>query len=197
VQRATAQSITENFRDCGVAKAPPDFQAGWSDCMYFFFTAKMIWYLLRRDWCFTVFKPAGINAWTYFPSLSCSIPNLKFPSDFCTHEVAVPYRSSAQMSFWNEGGVSFVALGPVESQLARHWLRSAAWSRHLTHSLGRSVRRSSFLRVAYKSSRITNNHQIVDGCGGVEVSPLFKASVHYDTMSRFPHPREGTTGGLR
>jgi hypothetical protein len=24
------------FRDYGVAEAPPDFQAGWSDCMYFF-----------------------------------------------------------------------------------------------------------------------------------------------------------------
>jgi hypothetical protein len=36
VQRATAQSKTEIFRDYGVAEAPPGFQAGWSDCMYFF-----------------------------------------------------------------------------------------------------------------------------------------------------------------
>jgi hypothetical protein len=36
VQRATAQSKTGNFRDYGVAEAPPGFQAGWSDCMYFF-----------------------------------------------------------------------------------------------------------------------------------------------------------------
>jgi hypothetical protein len=36
VQRATAQSKTEIFRDFGVAEAPPGFQAGWSDCMYFF-----------------------------------------------------------------------------------------------------------------------------------------------------------------
>jgi hypothetical protein len=36
VQRATAQSKTGLFRDCGVAEAPPGFQAGWSDCMYFF-----------------------------------------------------------------------------------------------------------------------------------------------------------------
>jgi hypothetical protein len=36
VQRATAQSKTGIFRDCGVAEAPPGFQAGWSDCMYFF-----------------------------------------------------------------------------------------------------------------------------------------------------------------
>jgi hypothetical protein len=35
-QRATAQSKTRNFRDYGVAEAPPGFQAGWSDCMYFF-----------------------------------------------------------------------------------------------------------------------------------------------------------------
>jgi hypothetical protein len=31
VQRATAQSKTGIFRDCGVAEAPPGFQAGWSD----------------------------------------------------------------------------------------------------------------------------------------------------------------------
>jgi hypothetical protein len=24
------------FHDYGVAEAPPEFQAGWSDCMYFF-----------------------------------------------------------------------------------------------------------------------------------------------------------------
>jgi hypothetical protein len=36
VQRATAQSKTGFFRDYGVAEAPPGFQAGWSDCMYFF-----------------------------------------------------------------------------------------------------------------------------------------------------------------
>jgi hypothetical protein len=35
VQRATAQSKTGFFRDYGVAEAPPGFQAGWSDCMYF------------------------------------------------------------------------------------------------------------------------------------------------------------------
>jgi hypothetical protein len=35
VKRATAQSKTGIFSDYGVAKAPPDFQAGWSDCMYF------------------------------------------------------------------------------------------------------------------------------------------------------------------
>jgi hypothetical protein len=36
VQRATAQSKTGILRDYGVAEARPGFQAGWSDCMYFF-----------------------------------------------------------------------------------------------------------------------------------------------------------------
>jgi hypothetical protein len=37
-QRATAQSKKGIFRDYGVAEAPPGFQAGWSDCMFFFFS---------------------------------------------------------------------------------------------------------------------------------------------------------------
>jgi hypothetical protein len=36
VPRATAQSKTGIFRDCGVAEALPGFQAGSSDCMHFF-----------------------------------------------------------------------------------------------------------------------------------------------------------------
>jgi hypothetical protein len=36
MQRATAQSKTGIFRDYGVAEVPSGFQAGWSDCMYFF-----------------------------------------------------------------------------------------------------------------------------------------------------------------
>jgi hypothetical protein len=36
VQRATEQSKTGIFRDFGVAEAPPSYQAGWSDCKYFF-----------------------------------------------------------------------------------------------------------------------------------------------------------------
>jgi hypothetical protein len=36
VQRATAQPKTDIVRDYGVAKATPGFQAGWSNCMYFF-----------------------------------------------------------------------------------------------------------------------------------------------------------------
>jgi hypothetical protein len=42
VQRATAQSKTGFFRDFGVAEAPPDFQAGWSDCMHFFSLSLLI-----------------------------------------------------------------------------------------------------------------------------------------------------------
>jgi hypothetical protein len=38
VQRATAQSKTGIFCASGVAEAPPGFQAGWSDCMYVFFS---------------------------------------------------------------------------------------------------------------------------------------------------------------
>jgi hypothetical protein len=38
VQRATAKSKTGFFCDYGVAEAPLGFQAGWSDCMYFFFS---------------------------------------------------------------------------------------------------------------------------------------------------------------
>jgi hypothetical protein len=37
VQRATAQSKTGIFRDYSVAEDPPGFQAGWSDCIYFYF----------------------------------------------------------------------------------------------------------------------------------------------------------------
>jgi hypothetical protein len=36
VQEATAHSKTGFFRGYGVAEASPDFQAGWSDYMFFF-----------------------------------------------------------------------------------------------------------------------------------------------------------------
>jgi hypothetical protein len=36
VQRPTAQSKTENFRDIALAETPPGFQAGWSDLIYIF-----------------------------------------------------------------------------------------------------------------------------------------------------------------
>jgi hypothetical protein len=65
VQRATAQAKIGFFRDCGVAEAPPGFQAGWSDCTFFFLSfcsfCLLIWslrlnFLLMRVHCRTVSK---------------------------------------------------------------------------------------------------------------------------------------------
>jgi hypothetical protein len=50
VQRATAQSKTWIFRDYCVAEAPPGFQAGCSDCMYFFSLFLFIWLKSRTFW---------------------------------------------------------------------------------------------------------------------------------------------------
>jgi hypothetical protein len=47
------------------------------------------------------------------------------------------------MSCREEVGVSFVVFGVLEAQVARHWFRSAAISRHLTNSVGRSLLRSA------------------------------------------------------
>jgi hypothetical protein len=87
VQRATAQSKSKKgiFRDYGVAKAPPGFQAGWSDCIHFF-----------SLFLFILFAHLG------------------FRVSFCTHEGTLPYRTSAQMSCREEVGVSFVVLGVLE-----------------------------------------------------------------------------------
>jgi hypothetical protein len=90
LQRATAQLRTGLFRGWGVAEAPPVFQAGWFDCMYFSIP------------------------------LSVSFAHLEFLYEFCTCEGTVPYRSSAQMSFREEVVVSFVVLGILEPQTARH-----------------------------------------------------------------------------
>jgi hypothetical protein len=79
VQRATAQSKTGFFRGYGLAEAPPTFQTGWSDCM-----------------CFSLF-------------LFVSFAHLHLRVSFCTYESTVPYRSSAQVSFREEAGVSFRA----------------------------------------------------------------------------------------
>jgi hypothetical protein len=70
-----------------------------------------------------------------------------FRVSFCTHEGTLPYRSCAQISCREEVGVSFVVLGVLEPQIARHCIRSAAISRHLTNSVGRSLLRSAFFRV--------------------------------------------------
>jgi hypothetical protein len=98
------------FRDYGVAEALLGFQTGWSDCMYFF--------SLSVHFCLLI--------WSFHVS-------------FCPHEGTVPYRSFAQMSCREEVGISFVVLGVLVPQIARHWFRSAAISRHLANSVGRSL----------------------------------------------------------
>jgi hypothetical protein len=35
-EQQNSKKKTGIFRDYGVAEVPPGFQAGWSDCMYFF-----------------------------------------------------------------------------------------------------------------------------------------------------------------
>jgi hypothetical protein len=57
---------------------------------------------------------------------------------FFTHEDTVPYRSSAPTSCRMEVGVSFVPLGILEPQAARHSFQSAEISRHFKNSVGRS-----------------------------------------------------------
>jgi hypothetical protein len=48
------------------------------------------------------------------------LAHLDFPYKFFTNEGTSPYLSSAQMSFCEEIGVSFVALGTLNPQTARH-----------------------------------------------------------------------------
>jgi hypothetical protein len=108
VQRATAQSKTGFFRDCGVAEAPPGFQAGWSDCVYFFL------------FLFVLFA------------------YLEFPCNFCTRKGMLPYRSSAQMPCREEVGILFAALGIFETQTARYGFRSTVITHHLKNAVGRS-----------------------------------------------------------
>jgi hypothetical protein len=92
VQRATEQSKTGKFCDYGLAEAPPGFQAGWSDCM---------------SLLFSLFFPCFFLIWVFRVSS-------------CTHDATVQYSSPAQMSSLEEIGVSFVALGILEPQTARH-----------------------------------------------------------------------------
>jgi hypothetical protein len=52
VLRATAQSKKGTFREYDVAGAPPGFQAGWSNCMYFsllFKEVHMSWLYKKED----------------------------------------------------------------------------------------------------------------------------------------------------
>jgi hypothetical protein len=90
VLRATEQSKTGIVRGYGATEAPSGFQAGWFECVYF----------------------------SHFCSFRLLIYN--FRVSFCTHEGIAPYRSSAQMPCREEVGVSFVALGILEPQTARH-----------------------------------------------------------------------------
>jgi hypothetical protein len=99
---------------------------------------------------FRVFKPAGLTVCIFSLSLFLSFANLEFLVTFCTYEGKVPYRSSPQISYRWEVGICFVALDILESQIARHRLRSAAISRHLAKSVGRSLLRSSSFTVRHK-----------------------------------------------
>jgi hypothetical protein len=69
VQRATALQNMYFFLDFGVAEASPGFQAGWSDCMYFFLS---------------------------FCSFCLLIWSLRV--SFCTHKGTLPYRSQVKSS---------------------------------------------------------------------------------------------------
>jgi hypothetical protein len=61
VQRATAQSKTGTFRDHGEAEAPLGFQAGWSDCMFFF---SLFLFILFADLNHEYFE--RLNLYTFF-----------------------------------------------------------------------------------------------------------------------------------
>jgi hypothetical protein len=67
VHRATAQSETGIIRGCGVAEAPPVFQAGWFDLFIF------------------------------YSLLFIQLPVWNFRVSVYAYEGTVPYRSSAQM----------------------------------------------------------------------------------------------------
>jgi hypothetical protein len=85
-------------------------------------------------------------------SLCSSCPLIwVFRVSFCIHEGTLPYRNETQMSCRDEFGVPFVALGVLEPQIARHWFRSAAISRHLMNSVGRSLLRRAFFNDSHRS----------------------------------------------
>jgi hypothetical protein len=73
---------------------------------------------------------AGWSDFFFFSFCSFRLLIWVFRVSFCTHEGLLPYRSA---------GVSFVVLGVLEPQTAHHWFRSAAISRNLTNSVGRSL----------------------------------------------------------
>jgi hypothetical protein len=94
------------------------------------------------------FKPAGLTVCIFCLSFCSSCLLIwVFRVSFCTHDGTLPFRSYAQMSCREEVGVSFVVLGVLQPQIARHWFRSAAISRHLANSVGRSLLWRAFFRV--------------------------------------------------
>jgi hypothetical protein len=66
------------------------------------------------------FNPASLTVCIFSLSLFFLFAHLDFRVRFCIYEGTVPYRSSAQMSCREDAGVSFVALGILEVQTARH-----------------------------------------------------------------------------
>jgi hypothetical protein len=135
VQRAAAQSKTGIFRDFGVAEGPPGFQANNAFCIVQRAIAKSKTGFFR-DYGVAETPPGFQAGWSdcmYFFLAFCSFCLLiwVFRVSFCTLED----QSLAQMSCREEVGVSFVVLGVLEPQIACHWLRSAAISRHLTNSV--------------------------------------------------------------
>jgi hypothetical protein len=64
VQRATAKSKTGIFRGNGVAEAPPGYQAGWSDCMYFLFSFFMFILFAHLEFpCKFLFHEGTLRYW--------------------------------------------------------------------------------------------------------------------------------------
>jgi hypothetical protein len=85
---------------------------------------------------------------------SSRLPMGNFRARFCTHENTVSHRSSAEMSCRGEVGVSFVALGILKRQTARHWFRSAVISRRFSNVVGRQLlKRSAQVHLLAPSRR--------------------------------------------
>jgi hypothetical protein len=97
------------FRGYGVAEAPLGFQADWPHCVYFFLSSFVL------------------------------DAHLEFTCKFLYLWGHIALTELSPDVYSKEAGVSFVALGILEPQTARHWLRSAAISCHLTNQLERSL----------------------------------------------------------
>jgi hypothetical protein len=109
---------------------------------------KQVFSWLWCSWSSSGFSSRLVWLYVFFHSFCSFCPLIwVFRVCFCSHEGTVPYRSVAQMSCRKEVGVSFVVIGVLEPQIARHWLRSAAISRHLVNSVGRSLLWRAFFIV--------------------------------------------------